>query len=149
MRKRSQAFGRTTCVTLAKTSGSCRATHMTLGAVKPGMAILPVIWRQSGKRCSKSEHSDSAVCRSRAGKGVARYRFHQAERHHVAVPRGRCRALRRVPRGGFGAGHQVHEGLHRTSHPGPARSIPDKGGSPPVFLYGQQSRSGSGQPEPL
>ena len=38
MRSRSQSFGKSTRAVALNTSGSCRCTHMSFGAVKPGMA---------------------------------------------------------------------------------------------------------------
>ena len=41
--------GSSTLATRAKTSGSCSRTHISLGAVKPGIARLPVTARSSGQ----------------------------------------------------------------------------------------------------
>ena len=54
---RSQSFGSSTCAVCAKTSGSWRATQRSFGAVKPGIAALPVICRDRGSRASSSAHS--------------------------------------------------------------------------------------------
>ncbi len=43
----------------AKISGSCLRTHSSLGAVKPGMAMLPAISRSCGTEASSSRHSVS------------------------------------------------------------------------------------------
>ena len=55
--KRSQSLGSSTVRICANTSGSCVRSHSSLGAVKPGMARLPVIWREVGTACSSSAHS--------------------------------------------------------------------------------------------
>jgi hypothetical protein len=49
--------GSNTRATRRKTSGSCAATHSSFGAVKPGIARLPVIARLCGARRSSSAHS--------------------------------------------------------------------------------------------
>ena len=41
----------------ANTAGSCLRTHSSLGAVKPGMAMLPVTCRRVGNVASSSAHS--------------------------------------------------------------------------------------------
>ncbi len=49
---RRKSFGSRTLATLAKTSGSCRATQASFGAVKPGKTILPVMARKRGSASS-------------------------------------------------------------------------------------------------
>ena len=55
--KRSQSLGSSTVAVRAKTSGSCRRTHSSFGAVKPGMARLPAIACRRGQAASSSAHS--------------------------------------------------------------------------------------------
>src|SRR6218665_3473518 len=55
--RRSQSLGGSTRRICAKTAGSCVRSHSSLGAVKPGIARLPVICRAAGSICSSAAHS--------------------------------------------------------------------------------------------
>ena len=49
-RRRNQSLGSSTRRVRLNTSGSCSRTHDTFGAVKPGMARLPVMLESAGLR---------------------------------------------------------------------------------------------------
>ena len=55
--RRSQSLGSSTVRIWSNTAGSCVRIHSSLGAVKPGMARLPVIWREVGTADSSCAHS--------------------------------------------------------------------------------------------
>ena len=59
-RSRNQSLGSRTRAVRAKISGSCRRTHSSLGAVKPGIARLPVIAAERSSVASSSAHSACA-----------------------------------------------------------------------------------------
>jgi hypothetical protein len=53
-------LGSSTCATDLKTSGSRCSTHISFGAVNPGMAMLPVILRLLVSQRSSSAHCAEA-----------------------------------------------------------------------------------------
>jgi hypothetical protein len=55
-RQRSHALGSSTCRMRANSAGSCWRTHSSFGAVKPGIAALPVIERKPGTAASSCAH---------------------------------------------------------------------------------------------
>jgi hypothetical protein len=119
---RTESFGSSTRASRRKTSGSCSSTHISFGAVKPGIAMLPVMRRLCGSRRSSSAHCAWLRPSFHRIAGAARVLAHRAASRRACGPTGPAHAPRRIPSGVRRAARRVRRGWRLTNPAGSART---------------------------